>query len=201
MSKRKTFTISIIASITFAVLLSFVGFDASCREIKNEVLRLHIVANSDSDADQSLKLKVRDRVLDLEKELWKESKNKEEAIATVNENLDYIVKEAQKVVNENGYSYPVKGEVAVCSFPTKNYKEFTLPAGYYDALKITIGEGKGKNWWCVLFPEICLGTATDFKGVISEESENIVRKPQNYKVKFKVIEVYHGLKEKINSIF
>ncbi len=201
MNKRKTFTLSIAAGLIFSVLLSFMGFDASCREIEKEVLRLHIVANSDSEADQKLKLKVRDRVLELEKELWQNAETKEEAITEVNAHLDYILEEAQRVVTENGYSYTVSGEVTLCSFPTKEYETFTLPAGNYDALKIKIGRGEGKNWWCVLFPEICLGAATDFDKALSDKSEKVVTNPGKHRVKFKVVELYHGIREKINSIF
>ena len=201
MNKRKTFTLSLATALIFSVLLSLSGFDANCHEIENEVLRLHVIANSDKENDQALKLKVRDEVLRMEAKLWKTAENKTQAMDIVKEHIDEIEDAAQEIVRENGYNYPVSATLTYCYFPTREYENFTLPAGNYDALRITIGEAKGKNWWCVLFPEICLGAATDFSGVLSEESENIVSNPSDFKVKFKVVELYRGVKEKISAIF
>ena len=201
MNKRKTFTLSLATALIFSVLLSFSGFDAKCHEIENEILRLHVIANSDKENDQALKLKVRDEVLRMEAKLWKTAENKTQAMDIVKEHIDEIEDAAQEIVRENGYNYPVSATLTYCYFPTREYENFTLPAGNYDALRITIGEAKGKNWWCVLFPEICLGAATDFSGVLSEESENIVSNPSDFQVKFKVVELYRGVKEKISAIF
>lgn len=201
MNKRKTFTLSLATALIFSVLLSFSGFDAKCHEIENEILRLHVIANSDSKKDQRLKLKVRDEVLRTEAELWKTAESKSQAMDIIKEHIDEIEDTAQEIVRESGCSYPVNATLTKCYFPTREYETFTLPAGNYDALRITIGEAKGKNWWCVLFPEICLGAATDFSGVLSEESENIVSNPSDFQVKFKVVELYRGVKEKISAIF
>ena len=201
MNKRKTFTLSIATALIFSVLLSISGFDAKCHEIENEVLRLHVIANSDKENDQALKLKVRDEVLRMEAKLWKTAENKPQAMDIVKEHIDEIEDAAQEIVRENGYNYPVNATLTNCYFPTREYENFTLPAGNYDALRITIGEAKGKNWWCVLFPEICLGAAADFSSVLSEESENIVSNPSDFQVKFKVVELYRGVKEKISAIF
>lgn len=201
MNKRKTFTLSLATALIFSVLLSLSGFDANCREIENEVLRLHVIANSDKEEDQVLKLKVRDEVLRMETELWKTAENKTQAMCIVKEHIKEIEDIAQGIVTENGYSYPVNATLTNCYFPTREYENFTLPAGNYDALRITIGKANGKNWWCVLFPEICLGAAADFGGVLSEESENIVSNPADFKVEFKVVEVYRMMKEKISAIF
>ncbi len=201
MNKRKTFTLSIVTALVFSILLSVSGFDARCNEIENEVLRLHIIANSDSEEDQSLKLKVRDEILKLEAELCKTAKDKQEAMHIAGEHIEEIEARATDVVKENGYTYAVKVGLTNCYFPTRVYENFTLPAGNYDALRISLGSGEGKNWWCVLFPEICLGAATDFGGVLSEESEKIVSSPDDFKVKFKVVELYKEVREKINSIF
>ena len=201
MNKRKNFTLSLATALVFSVLLSISGFDAKCHEIEKEVLRLHIIANSDSSEDQALKLKVRDRVLQLESDLCQNAESKAQAMEIVNEHIEEIESVAKRVVADNGYDYSVKATLTNCYFPTRDYESFTLPAGNYDALRITIGEAKGKNWWCVLFPEICLGTAADFSGVLSNESENIVSNPSHFKVKFKVVELYRGIKEKISAIF
>jgi len=201
MNKQKTFSLSIAAALVFSVLLSMSGFDARCHEIENEVLRLHVIANSDSPEDQELKLRIRDHVLQLERKLSEKISTKEEAMAMAEKHIDEIEREAEMVVAEGGYDYSVNACLTNCYFPTKDYEGFTLPAGNYDALRITIGEAKGKNWWCVLFPEICIGATADFDGVLSEESESIVTKPQKFRVKFKVVELYKGVKEKISAIF
>ncbi len=201
MNKRKTLTLSLGMALVFSVFLSMSGFDAKCQEIEREVLRLHIIANSDSEEDQALKLKVRDEILQLEAQLFQNAKTKEEAIETVNEHIEEIEAQAKKVIRENGFDYSVNAAITNSYFPTREYENFTLPAGNYDALRITIGEAEGKNWWCVLFPEICLGAATDFSEVLSEGSQNIVSKPQDFKVKFKIVELYQGAKEKISAIF
>ena len=201
MNKRKTFTLSLATALVFSILLSISGFDANCREIEREVLRLHVIANSDSEEDQTLKLRVRDRILQMESELWKSAESKAQAIKIVNEHIEEIKTEAERVVTESGYDYSVNATLTNCYFPTREYETFTLPAGNYDALRITIGKAEGQNWWCVLFPEICLGSATDFSGVLSNKSENIVSNPSDFKVKFKVVEIYRGMKEKISAIF
>lgn len=201
MNKRKTFTLSIASALVLSVLLSLSGFDAQCGKIEKGVLRLHVIANSDSPEDQSLKLKVRDQVLKLESELGATAQTKAEAMKLVGEHIEEIQATAEKTVRANGYDYPVSATLTNCYFPTKDYDTFTLPAGNYDALRVTLGSGEGKNWWCVLFPEICLGAATDFSGVLDESAEEIVTEPQDFKVKFKIVELYEGVREKINSIF
>ncbi len=201
MNKRKTFGLSLITALVFSVLLSVSGFDASCNQIEREILRLHILANSDSEADQSLKLMVRDEILELQDELFGTATSKEEAINLTRHNMDKIISVAEDVVRENGYDYSVNAEITESYFNTRVYENFTLPAGNYDALKITIGKGGGKNWWCVLFPEICLGSASDFSNTLSDKTQEIITEPQNYEVKFKVVELYCGMREKINSIF
>ena len=201
MNKRKTFTLSLAAALVFSILLSLSGFDAKCHEIEKEVLRLHVIANSDTAQDQKLKLKVRDEVLRLESELFETANSKAEAMSILEEHIEEIEAEAQAAVKNCGYDYAVKVTLTNCYFPTREYDTFTLPAGNYDALRIIIGSGAGKNWWCVLFPEICLGSASNFHGVLSEKSENIVSNPNKFEVKFKIVELYRGAKEKISAIF
>ena len=145
MNKRKTLTLSLGMALVFSVFLSMSGFDAKCQEIEREVLRLHIIANSDSEEDQALKLKVRDEILQLEAQLFQNAKTKEEAIETVNEHIEEIEAQAKKVIRENGFDYSVNAAITNSYFPTREYENFTLPAGKYDALRITIGEAFGKN--------------------------------------------------------
>lgn len=201
MTAKKRFEFSIILGLIFSILLSFTGFDASCSEIKREVLRLHVIANSDSDEDQQLKLLVRETVLEQSEDIFAHSKNKSEALLSAKNNLSKIVSSAQKTVYENGYSYTVTGEVCKSYFPQKEYVNFTLPAGYYDAVRIKIGKAEGKNWWCVLFPEVCLSASANLSETLSSSSTDAVENPQNYKVRFKVVEIISAAREKINSWF
>ncbi len=201
MTAKKRFELSIILGLIFSLLLSFTGFDASCSEIKREVLRLHVLANSDSDADQQLKLLVRETVLAQSEEVFSHSKNKSEAMLSAKNSLPKIVSAAQKTVYDNGYRYTVTGEVSKSYFPTKEYDNFTLPAGYYDAVRIKIGKAEGKNWWCVLFPEVCLSASADLGETLSTTSTDTVKNPQNYKVRFKVVELISVARQKINSWF
>ena len=201
MTAKKRFELSIILGLIFSLLLSFTGFDASCSEIKREVLRLHVLANSDSDTDQQLKLLVRETVLSQSEEIFSGSKDKNEALLSAKNSLGEIVSAAQKTVYENGYSYTVTGEVCKSYFPQKEYDNFTLPAGYYDAVRIKIGKAEGKNWWCVLFPEVCLSASADLNETLSDKATDTVKNPQNYKVRFKVVEIITAAREKINSWF
>lgn len=124
-------------------------------DIKDEIIRLHVKANSDREEDQALKLKVRDKILGEVIPLLENSKSIEETRTIVKENLDNIKSIAEKVIKEEGKDYPVEVYFGMENFPTRKYGEIVLPAGEYEALLVTIGEGKGKNWWCVMFPPLC----------------------------------------------
>ena len=189
--------------IICAVLISITSYvSAFSNDVKNSVLRLHIIANSDSNVDQSLKLKVRNKILE---EMKKNNfSSKEDAVKYCSENLDKFKKIAENVVLENGFSYPISVELGSFYFPTKNYSNVSLPAGDYDALRIIIGNGSGHNWWCVMFPPLCF--EGDSSGIISDESKNILEnelseeelslitsEEPEYKVKFKIIEIFNNL--------
>ena len=201
MTVKKRFEISVIAGVIFSLLLSFTGFEASCSEIRDSIFRIHIIANSDSDADQELKIKVKDSLTSLSAELFKNAQSKEEAIKITDENKDLLKTEAEKVIAEEGFNYPVTAEVGKSYFGTRVYDNFTLPAGYYDSLKIKIGKATGKNWWCVLYPTVCFSACSDFGDAVSEKSEEIITNPENYTVKFKVVEIVESAKEKFNLRF
>lgn len=154
---------ALIGGLLLAMLITpLAGFAQQCGQIRQEVLRLHILANSDSDADQALKLRVRDAVLDATGSLFSAAGTLEEAQAAAEENLPAIEAVARRVLEEEGCSYPVKAELTRMYFNTREYGEdTTLPAGEYQALRLSIGEAKGKNWWCVMFPPICIPAAAE----------------------------------------
>ena len=131
------------------------------RELADSVIRFHVIANSDSQEDQALKLAVRDRVLAQAETLYPADATLSEAQSALEGHLSALAAAGQAVVEERGYDYPVTAQLTDCWFPTKEYEGFALPAGNYTALRVTIGEGRGKNWWCVAFPPLCLGAASE----------------------------------------
>ena len=173
-------------------------------DISNSVFRLHVIANSDSEEDQNLKYKVRDTLLKHMKELCCGCKNKDEAIKIVKEHLEEFKQIALQTIKDNGYSYNININIGNFEFPTKEYGDISLPAGFYDALKVEIGEAKGQNWWCVMFPPLCFIDVTS--GVVPEESKKqlendlseeefaLVSEDSDIKIqfKFKILEFFNG---------
>lgn len=164
-------------------------------QLSDRVIRFHVIANSDDPADQQLKLAVRDRVMAQVEAIYPQDATLEEAQATLEENLEIIRQAGQAVVAEQGYDYPVTAEVAQCWFPTKDYDGFALPAGDYTALRLTVGAGAGKNWWCVAFPPLCLEAASETvaqaaeAGLFTEEQVALVTGEEGYVLKFKAMEL------------
>ncbi len=167
-------------------------------EIYNNVLRLHVIANSDSEEDQALKLSVRDKILSSTSALFENCKTKDEARATVLNDIELIEQIATEHIRAQGYDYPVVIELGQEKYPTKNYESCCFPAGEYLSLQIKIGAAKGKNWWCVLFPPMCLSAASDgddafIQAGLTGEQYNIITqtdKPK-YKVRFKILEAFN----------
>ena len=171
-------------------------------DLSNAVFRLHVIANSDSDEDQNLKLKVRDNLLQYMNTISSDCSTKEEAISIANMHKEDFYKIAKQTISDNGYDYDVKINIGNFYFPTKNYGDISLPAGMYDALRVEIGEAKGKNWCCVMFPSLCFidvssGIVDDnakesLQENLNTESYNIISKSNDSKLefKFKIIEFF-----------
>ena len=193
-TKFKIFNVSLAAALIFSVLLSMVSFNAKCENLRENVFRLHIIANSDSKTDQQLKLKVRDAILNESDALFLGADSLEDAIALTKENVPKIEKIAKETIREEGYDYSVSVKVEESFFDTRVYDDFTLPAGVYEALRVEIGAAKGKNWWCVLFPSICVGAAGDLGDTASEDAVEIATGGSRFIVRFKIIEVYESIK-------
>lgn len=187
-------------AFVIAVIYSVIPFQSECAEIPDDVFRLHIIANSDFDFDQQLKLKVRDRILEHTKEMFSKAKSKEDSEKIIAENLQNIADIAKEEICLNGYDYPVKAEITNMYFTTRYYDDYTLPSGMYDALRITIGEGKGRNWWCVMYPSICISSVESDEEKVKEaldEEEYSIIKDEQYQYKFLIVEWF----EKICSFF
>ena len=170
-------------------------------ELAGQVIRLHVIANSDSREDQALKLEVRDRILERAQELYPEHVTLAEARAALEESLSELSRIGEQTVKEAGYDYPVTAQLTQCWFPTKEYEDFALPAGDYTALRIVIGEGEGQNWWCVAFPPLCLGAASQSVEEASQagyfdpgQTALITEEGGGYVLKFKGMELLGELK-------
>ena len=185
-----------ILLIKSAIIAFILPFQAVCAEIPNNVFRFHILANSDTEEDQTLKLKVRDKVLERTKILFDTANSKSDAEEFVKANLETIEEIAQNEVYKNGYNYPVKAEIVNMHFDTRHYESYTLPAGMYDALRITIGNAKGHNWWCVMYPSICISTADEgkdrAKDVLSDDEYSVVT-DDKVEYKFFIVELFQKI--------
>lgn len=176
----------------------------SQRNLASRVIRLHILANSDSREDQTLKLKVRDAILDRAEETLKHSDNRADAEKKLQGELPEIQSIAEKKIASEGYHYKVRTELRDTVFPTREYDGFTLPAGNYLALRVLIGSGKGHNWWCVVFPPLCTQTTTNLSktamaaGLSNRDVKLITEKNKGYVLKFKSIEIWEKFKKKLS---
>ncbi|MDE6281012.1 MAG: stage II sporulation protein R [Oscillospiraceae bacterium] len=190
-----------------ALLLAFgltltVGVWASASEgaLADRVLRLHVIANSDSDSDQARKLLVRDAVLAEAAQILEGVSDRRDAEAALAPHLDELARAGEEALARTGRSDPVRVTLADQWFPTKEYDGFSLPAGQYRALKVTIGEGKGQNWWCVVFPPLCLASVSErsvesaAEGVLSEDQVALITgQDGGYVLKFRLIEWWQEL--------
>lgn len=181
----KRITKAITGGLVLCLLCSLLGVTGQASGVRENVVRLHILANSDSTADQTVKLKVRDAVTQATAG-W-QAATPEEMRQVAAEDLSRIQKVAQQTVREAGYHYPVEVELTRMYFTTRQYEDTTLPAGMYDAVRVTLGEGKGQNWWCVVYPPLCLGAATIPDESLTEGQQDFVSGGQ-YQVRFKVVE-------------
>ena len=204
MNKFKRAIILITLLLIFILISTINYVQATTSNITNEVFRLHVIANSDSKEDQELKYKVRDDVLEYVKTISKNANSKEDVIRIVSRNLESIKQIAENTIKNGGFDYKVNMNIGNFSFPTKEYGDISLPSGFYDALKIEIGNASGQNWWCVMFPPLCFVDITT--GVVPEDSKETLQEnldTEEYaiisedngimKFKFKIIEMFENI--------
>lgn len=201
--KTKLFSLArLMAALAIGLIIavianSFTAFAGSCDQLRHSVLRLHILANSDSEEDQALKLKVRDHILELDNALFENAQSLSDAESAAAEQLETIRAEAQAEVYRLGFSYPVHAELTNMYFTTREYDRYTLPAGNYDAVRITIGSGEGHNWWCVLYPPLCLPAAEgreQLKDVLTPEELELIEGGERYEYRFAAVELWEHIK-------
>ncbi len=185
----------LILAILISNIGSFISDGRKLDELRGSVLRLHILANSDSEQDQRLKLMVRDKLL--ESGLFESAESLSQAEAIAEEKLDKITDIAERVLRENGCNHKVTAELADVDFGDRTYGDITMPAGRYRALRIKIGSAQGHNWWCVMYPPLCLPAACEAEDGVGEDESaaeanfdekelDILHKPRKYKVRFAI---------------
>ena len=201
---KKILNLSLLTFLLF--LYVFISAQSYVTAISNNlsdaVFRLHVIANSDSVEDQELKLQVRDSLLNYMNEICSNCSTKEEAIALAQKHQNEFQEIAEKTILDNGYNYSAKINIGNFYFPTKNYGDISLPAGFYDSLRVEIGEAKGQNWWCVMFPSLCFIDVSsgivdneakeNLEENLEQESYTIIsdKKKTNIKFKFRLIEFF-----------
>ena len=189
-----------VLAVSIFMLFLLVGYSTSVNSnLSSNMVRLHVIANSDSEEDQALKLKVRDAILSHSRSNFTK---KDE----VKDELESYKEIAKEVISENGYNYDVEVEYGNFKFPTKEYNNLRLPAGNYDAVRVKIGTAKGQNWWCVMFPPLCFVDGTTdtkyaeekLRASLSDESARLITSKADdsmmpFEIKFKIVEVYGKL--------
>ncbi len=184
-----------LCALILALAVSWLTAAGPAQQLPENILRLHVVANSDSEGDQALKLLVRDAVLTEAARWCREADDLYSANAAICTHLEGIANAARRTVEENGFTDTVTASVTDEFFTTRKYEGFTLPAGRYRTLRVVIGEGEGHNWWCVVFPALCLPAAgdEDVMALLPEEQRGLVE-DNGVQVRFKFIEVYEEIK-------
>ncbi len=205
MKSKKLTKLMKIQAVVFAAVFaagacSVGAFAYNCSRVRSDVLRMHVIANSDCSADQQLKLMVRDAVLERGAQLFDGTVTADEARRKIEPHKAELEAAAREVIERAGYDYPVSVNVVNEYFATRCYGSLTMPAGRYTAVKVVIGEGAGHNWWCVMFPPLCLPAAQDRGGNLDaffDDGElKVVESSGRYEPRFKIVEIIEKLREK-----
>ena len=198
----------ILITSTFVIIKEVNKIEACTYDYKDKLIRFHVIANSDSDKDQKLKLKVRDEVISYLQPKLENSNSIEESEKIIKNEYKTLENISKKVISKNGYNYTVKVGLEYSNFPARQYSSVVLTAGKYKAFRIIIGEGKGKKWWCVMFPPLCfiddqngiIDEKTDkkLKEVLTEEEYDLImaknkNEVKNLEFKFKITEVFQNI--------
>ncbi len=200
-NKSRFFTLLLTLTLLFSFLMSYAKYTGS--NIANAVVRLHVVANSNSQQDQDLKLKVRDRILEDASHILGTSSSANDALYTAKANSGLIQEIAEDEIRNSGFDYPVKVSVGEYPFPTKVYGDIALPSGKYNAVKVEIGEAAGENWWCVMYPPLCFTDGVVANDSMKKQLENNLS-PADYtlitqtdsvpvEVRFRIVEIFQNL--------
>lgn len=193
------FRLSVVISVLILTIAVFVtdisAFARDCADLRRNVLRLHVIANSDSEADQAVKLEVRDFILKETENRIDDAADKDEVKKYFDDNSEHLTALVDGFLAEKGFSYTSSISLSHSYFETREYDGNTLPSGDYDALRITLGKGEGKNWWCVMFPPLCISAADGDE--LPAENYALMQSGNKtgYKLKLKIVEWFRGLKK------
>ncbi len=193
MKRLLTIGLLVLGIVLSTAAGAFLVFSENCDTVPGEVLRLHIPANSDSSEDQAIKLRLRDFILEEYGAQLGDCETLAQAEDRAAALLPEIETAATAFLRENGFSYGAKAELVTMDFPTREYERLILPAGEYRAIRITLGSGEGHNWWCVIFPQLCLPAVSKQDSENAEQVLDSFGKPQRVKVKFAVYEALQKL--------
>ncbi len=193
----------LIFFVSAIFVLVFTAASYSCgfgEDLENSIIRLHVLANSDSAEDQALKLRVRDRILKDGRELFKNAKSEEEARRILSENRDFLENSARDEIFSAGYDYPVALNMGKYDFPMKVYENYAFPSGEYEAVRVEIGKAEGQNWWCVMFPPLCFvdGTVDEKKAeetlrsALTADEFDVISASGGVDLRFKVVDVFQS---------
>lgn len=197
MKKSHKIEISIAIGLVIAIVCSLVGFGSDCKDVRNNVVRLHILADSDCDADQRVKLLVRDALLESGAEIFSGSASADNASKSLEKEKAKLIEVAETVLRENGFDYGVTINLEREYYATRTYENYTLPAGEYLSLKVVLGKGEGHNWWCVMFPPLCLPAASasaDIDAILGADGAKLIQSNPKYEMRFKIVEVFENVK-------
>lgn len=200
MSLFRKIELSLTIGIVTSIIFSVISFAQTSENIRESVLRLHVIANSDVSVDQNLKLAVRDAIINESEEIFDGTVTVDNAVEKITPEINNIKEIAERVVENYGFDYNVDVSIDEEYFETRTYETVTLPAGKYLSLIVRIGEGKGKNWWCVMFPPMCVSAADEedvLKTTLSEKEIKLVNSKPEYEPRFKIIELYEKFRNKI----
>ena len=182
----------ILALFCAALVSTALWAEAEQTQLADKIIRLHVIANSDSQADQALKLQVRDQVLAQADTLLSGQESAQQAAEILRDNLTPLAETAAQTVSQAGFSYQVQVSLEDTWFPTRQYGDLSLPAGQYQALRVVIGQGEGKNWWCVVFPSLCLPAVSEqalqTAGLTGQDYALLTESSQPYVIQFKALE-------------
>ena len=193
-----------VMALSLFLTMTVTAYSGSVQsDLQNNIVRLHIIANSDSDEDQAVKLRIRDTILREEGERVL-AQNKQDCIQKIKNDLPRIEEIANRVLAENGFHYSAKAVYGKFDFPKKEYKNITLPCGEYYGVRIILGNGEGHNWWCVMYPPVCM--MSDSEAALSEKSKKVLKENlrgetydvitgENIEVKFRVVEAVQEIKQ------
>ena len=205
MKNAKKFLIIFLLFIVYLFFTVFSYSNAVSTGISENIFRLHIIANSDSNEDQKLKYLIRDELIKYMNSICKNISSKEEVMKIVKEHKENFYNIAKQVIKENGFNYDININIGNFSFPTKTYGDISLPSGFYDALKVEIGSSSGQNWWCVMFPSLCFVNINEgivpekskenLQNNLEEENYNLISSDKfEFKLKFKLVELFENAK-------